>query len=134
MSIEQSHRSAALRPGNLLNEESTPPRHRAAKGNATFLLNPISGYWIRLSTLPRDEIRDQCASRGEGDRRNKSTRETIPFRPGGGGVQEPKESRIEDGRVAGAPVSRFGSVPEPLMRYFIGHNPPFTGRPFVLEE
>lgn len=75
--------------------------------------------------------RREGARGGEGDGRNKSTRETIPFRPG---VQEPKESRIEDGRVAGAPVSRIGSVPGPLMRYFIGHNPPFTGRPFVLEE
>lgn len=44
--------------------KNLPLRHHAAKGNTTSLLNPISGYRIRLSTLPRDEIRDQCASRG----------------------------------------------------------------------
>jgi hypothetical protein len=115
--------------------KNPPLRHHAVKGNTTSLLNPISGYRIRLSTLPRDEIRDQCASQGGGSRgggRNKRTRETIPFCLG---VQKRKESRHwrrTSGRCA--LVSRIESVPGPLMRYFIGHNPLFTRRPFVLEE
>jgi len=123
---------AAIRPGNLLNEESTPPRHHAAKGNTTFfLLNPISGYRIRLSTLSRDEIRDRCASRGEGNRRNKSTRETIPFRPVFRSQKSP-DWGWTSGRCA--PVSPVSRVLGPLMWYFISHNPPFMERPFVLEE
>lgn len=104
--------------------KNPPLRHRAAKGNSTFLLNPISGYRIRLSTLPRDEIRDQCASRAEGDGRNKSTRETIPFRPA---FRSQKSLGLRTDEWQVRPVSRIGSVPGPLMRYFIGHNPPFTG-------
>lgn len=45
--------------------------------------------------------------------------------------REPKESRIEDRRVAGA-LPFLGSRVVSLIRYFIGHNPPFTERPFVL--
>lgn len=45
-----------------------------------------------------------------------------------------KRVRIEDGRVAGARLFLESRVLGPLMWYFIGHNPPFMGRPFVLEE
>lgn len=91
--------------------KNPPLRHHAAEGNTTSLLNPISGYRIRLSTLSRDEIRDQCASRGEGTDEIRGREKQSHSLPG---VQEPKESRIEDGRVAGAPVSRIESIPGTL--------------------
>lgn len=107
--------------------KNPPLRHHATKGNTTSLLNPISDYRIRLSTLPRDEIRDQCARRGVKRGREKQSHSA---RHSGG--QKSPGLRMDEWQVR--PVPRIESVPGPLMRYFIGHNLPFVGRPFVLEK
>lgn len=111
--------------------KNSPLRHHAAEGNYYFLaksnkrLSDTLVYSLeRWNSWPL-----RVAGRENG--RNKRTRETIPFCP----VFRSRKSpglRTDEWQVRPFLESRV--YPGSLMRYFIGHNLPFAGRPFVLEK